>query len=140
MELQERRSAPLETLLLIENDPAKRVALAMILRSFGYAVLEAGNRGEAGSLCSENGGAIQLAILDDDRSCEFVTRLQIVCPLLCGVLFISDASQPELSDLPCEFAFLKKPFRVDALADSIQALLYGPMKRSVTSNCDLWPA
>ena len=122
----------METLLLIENDPATRVALAMILRSFGYAVLEAGGRGEAWSVCVDYEGPIQLAILDNDYSCEFVTRLQIVCPLLCGVLFVSDASQTKLADFPCEFAFLKKPFQVDALADAIKALLYRPMKRPAT--------
>ena len=37
----------METVLLIENDPANLVALAMVLRSLGYTVLEADSRSEA---------------------------------------------------------------------------------------------
>ena len=35
----------MQTVLLVENDPAKLVARSLILRCFAYKVLEAGSRG-----------------------------------------------------------------------------------------------
>ena len=35
----------MDTILLIENDPTNLVARSLILRSFGYTVLEADRRG-----------------------------------------------------------------------------------------------
>jgi CheY-like chemotaxis protein len=123
---------PLETILLIENDPGKLVARSMVLRSFGYTVLEAANRGEAWFACNEHQQPIHLAILDHDNSCEFVTRLQILCPQI-RALLISDQASAELADMRCEYAFLQKPFRLDALADAIRELLDGPKKIAATS-------
>lgn len=121
------------TILVIENESANLVVLAMILRSLGYKVLEAASRGEAWFACSDHHGPIQLAILASDHSPEFVTRLQIVCPQLRGVLFVSEVPPMELLDIPCRYAFLPKPLRVDALAGAIKELLHGPKMRAFSS-------
>jgi DNA-binding NtrC family response regulator len=128
----------METVFLIENDPANLVALAMILRSFGYTVLEANSRGEAWSVCAEHSGTIHLImmdiILDRDSVYDFFTRLQLVQPQICALL-LTDASSARMAekfDMPCECSFLQRPFRADALAASIRALLGSPKATAVS--------
>jgi len=129
----------METILLIENDPASLLALALTVRSFGYTVLEADSRGEAWSVCSEHQGTIRLIMmetsLDHDSAYEFFTRLQLVHPQI-RALLLTDASSTRMAAkfaMPCECSFLQRPFRADALADSIRALLDSPKARAVAS-------
>lgn len=119
----------METILLIEGDPANLIALSLILRCFGYTVLEAVNRGEAWRACCEYHGPVHLvmmkAVLNDHNFDEFIARLQLVCPRICALL-VTDASPVELADkqcLSCERAFLQKPFQAGTLADTIRRLL-----------------
>ena len=44
----------MDTILLIENDPTNLLARSLVLRCFGYAVLEADSRGEAWSVCGDH--------------------------------------------------------------------------------------
>ena len=129
----------MQTILLIENDPASLIARSLILHGFGYAVLEAGSRGEAWSVCSEHSGTISLIMmetsLDHDSACEFFTRLQLVHPKI-RALLLTDASSARMAEkfaMPCECSFLQRPFRADALADAIRGLLDGSRTRAVTS-------
>jgi DNA-binding NtrC family response regulator len=129
-----------ETILIIENDPSNLVALALILRSFGYAILEASSRDAAWRVCHRRQGPIHLvvtnAILDDHPVRDFVARLRLVYPQV-RALIVSEASLGELADdqsMPHECAFLQTPFRADALADTIRGLLDGPKQRAVSSH------
>ena len=129
----------MQTILLIENDPATLVARSLILRCFGYTILEAGSRGEAWSVCGEHSGTIRLimmeASLDHDSACEFFTRLQLVHPQI-SALLLTDASSARMAEkfaMPCECSFLQRPFRADALADAIKGLLDGLKARAVSS-------
>ena len=129
----------MQTILLVENDAATLVARSLILRCFGYAVLEASSRGEAWSVCSEHSGTIHLIVmetsLDHDRLYDFFTRLQLVHPQICALL-LSDASSARMAEkftMPCKCSFLQRPFQADALAGSIRALLDSPKKRAVSS-------
>jgi len=129
----------MQTILLIENDPATLVARSLILRGFGYTVLEADSRGEAWSVCAEHRGPIRLimmeASLDHDSACDFFTRLQLVHPQI-RALLLTDASSARMAEkfaMPCECYFLQRPFRADALPDSIRALLGSPKARAVCS-------
>jgi len=122
----------MDTILLIENDPTNLVALSLAVRSFGYTVLEADSRGEACNLCAEHRGPIHLIMmettLDQDGVYEFFTRLQLIHPQI-RALLMTDASSARLAEklaMPCEYSFLHRPFRVDALADGIRALLDAP--------------
>jgi len=122
----------MDTILLIENDPTNLVALSLAVRSFGYTVLEADSRGEACSVCAEHQGPIHLIMietsLDHDGVYEFFTRLQLIHPQI-RALLMTDASSARMAEkltMPCECSFLQRPFRVDALADSIRALLDAP--------------
>ena len=128
----------MQTILLVEDAPATLVACSLILRCFGYTVLEADSRGDAWRACHEQQGPIHLILmkvdLDDESAIEFVTRLQLLYPQICA-LFVSDESAPEFRDqqlIPCEYAFLQRPFRADALADAIRGLLDGAKTRAVS--------
>ena len=129
----------MDTILLIENDPANLMARSLILRCFGYAVLEASDRGEAWSICGEHSGTIHLIMmetsLDHDSASEFFTRLQLVHPQI-RALLLTDASSARMAEkfaMPCECSFLQRPFRADALADAIKGLLDGPKARAVSA-------
>jgi DNA-binding NtrC family response regulator len=128
----------METILLIENDAAALVARSLILLCFGYTVLEADSRGEAWSFCGGHSGTIQLimmeASLNPEGAYEFFTRLQLVHPQI-RALLLTDASSARMAEkfaMPCECSFLQRPFRANALADSIRALLDGPKARVVS--------
>ncbi len=128
----------METILLIENDAATLVARSLILRCFGYTVLESDSRGEAWSVCGEHSGTIRLILmetsLDHDTVYEFFTRLQLVHPEI-RALLLTDASSARMAEkfsMPCECSFLQRPFQTDALADSIRELLDGPKARAVS--------
>ena len=117
----------METVLLIENDPAKLVLQSLILHCFGYTVLEAVNRGEVWRVCGEHEGPIHLlvtAVQDGDSISEWVAELQLIYPQI-RALFVSDASSAELANTSSEHAFLQRPFRVDDLANTIRGLLDG---------------
>jgi two-component system cell cycle sensor histidine kinase/response regulator CckA len=127
----------METILLIDNDPANRVGLALILRSFGYVVLEAGGRDEALRACHEHKGPIHLmvtkAVLGGEDSTEVVARLKLRYRRI-RALFVSDEPPSALADksMSYEYAFLQKPFRPDALARAIRELLDRRAASSVT--------
>jgi CheY-like chemotaxis protein len=128
----------MQTVLVIESDPANLLALALILRSFGYTVLEADSPDEAVGTCQEYPGPIHLvvteAVLGNENASELVARLQSLCPQI-RVLLISNESADGLAETNtygCKY--LKKPFRVDALADSIRTLLDGPKRRAASVN------
>src|SRR5689334_12626846 len=93
---------PMLTVLLIESEPATLIALAMILRSFGYSVLEADTPDEAERICQEHLGPIHVvvtkAILDDEYASEIVARLESLCPRIRAVL-ISDEPTDELASI-----------------------------------------
>ena len=58
----------MKTVLLVEDDPALLIAHAMILRSRGYAVLEAATVDEAMDTCRAHSGSIQLLLADFQRN------------------------------------------------------------------------
>lgn len=126
----------METVLLIESNPANLVALALILRCLGYSVLEAGSQGEAWFVSRQCKRPIQLllteAIPGDHSTSEFIARLRLVYPRMRG-LFICDESPAVWADMPCEYALLQKPYRVETLSYAIRGLLQDPYKGAASS-------
>ena len=129
----------MDTILLIENDPTNLLARSLVLRCFGYTVLEASDRGEAWSYSREHSGTIRLIMmevsLNPEGAYEFFTRLQLVHPQI-RALLLTDASSARMAEkfaMPCECSFLQRPFRADALADAIKGLLDGPKARAVSA-------
>jgi len=129
----------MDTILLIENDPTNLLARSLVLRCFGYTVLEASDRGEAWSCSREHSGTIRLIMmevsLNPEGAYEFFTRLQLVHPEI-RALLLTDASSARMAEkfaMPCECSFLQRPFRADALAGAIKGLLGGPKARAVSA-------
>lgn len=127
------------TVLLIESEPANLIALALILRSFGYSVLEADSPDEAVRNCRRHLGPIHVvvvvtkAIVDYGNASEVVARLESLYPQIRAVL-ISDEPADELAVADSGCAFLRTPFPVDALADTITRLLDGPKEKAASVN------
>jgi len=122
----------MKTILLIESEPANLVAEALVMRSFGYMVLEASSQDEVILACHSHSGAIHLVItgadVDDYNATEIVVQLQLLHPRI-RALFVSEESVVELPDkqrLPCECASIQRPFRADKLAETIRELLSNP--------------
>ena len=129
----------MDTILLIENDPTNLLARSLAVRSFGYTVLEASERGEAWRYSREHSGPIRLIMmetsLNPDGAYEFFTRLQLVHPEI-RALLLTDASSARMAEkfaMPCECSFLQRPFRADALAGAIKGLLGGPKASAVSA-------
>jgi two-component system, cell cycle sensor histidine kinase and response regulator CckA len=122
----------MKTILLIEDYPARLIAFAMILRSCGYAVLEAYNRDEAIHTCLEHSGPIQLLLMDLELSGNggplLAERLLALSPEM-QVLFMFSSPLDILFDagpLPSGCTFLSKPFVPTALASAVRELLERP--------------
>jgi len=125
----------MQTILLIEGDPTNLVAQSMVLRCFGYTVVEADSPAEVWHAWYEHRGPIDIVLMKaspDGSTGEFITRLQLLCPQI-RALIVSDESSAELADIPCEYTVLYKPFRPGALAETISGLLHGTMTRAVSS-------
>ena len=129
----------MQTILLVENDTATLVACSLILRGLGYTVLEAADRGEVWRVCHEHPGQVHVvmmnAILDNGSTREFVARLQLLYPQI-RALFASDGTNSELGgtqSVQYQYACLQKPFRANALADTMRKLLDEPKMRAVSS-------
>ena len=124
----------METVVVIESDPANLLALAMILRCFGYRVLEARTVGEAWVACINHGEAINLiiakAFLNNDSTSRFVAGLQILYPQIRGAIFLSDEAAGQIPDMTCEYAILQRPISLDSLAHTIRRLLDGAERRA----------
>ena len=129
------------TILLIEDEPANLVAQSLILRSLGYMVLEARSPADAWHSWYEHQGPIDVVLMkaypDRHGTTEFITRLQLLSPQI-RALLVSDASstelsETELSDMPSEYIVLRRPFRLDGLADAISGLLDAPKTRAFSS-------
>ncbi len=126
----------MQTILLIECNPTNLVAQSLVLRCFGYTVVEADSPAEVWHAWYEHRGPIDMVLMkaspDDNNTSEFITRFQLLCPQI-RALVVSDESSAELDDMPCEYTVLHKPFRPDGLAETISGLLHGTMTRAVSS-------
>jgi len=126
----------METILLIQDDPAMLVAQALILRSLGYTVLEGSSPQDVLRACHEHPGPIPLAITTagpcNHETRHFVGQLQRLRPQT-RVLVMRDAAPGELIDdgrLPG--AVLQRPCHLHALAETIRELLAGAQHTSLT--------
>ena len=124
--------------LLLQEDPSRLIALAMILRSRGCTVLETGNQKEAFDACLEHNGAIQLLRADFElcrhQGPQVAMRLLELSPEM-QVLFVLDSPPESVLDkgsLPGGCKFLSKPFGADALINAVETLLRLPRIRTAT--------
>ncbi|HTC90418.1 MAG TPA: response regulator [Bryobacteraceae bacterium] len=122
-------TAPLATILVVEDEAGIRALVRKILRRQGYEVLEAANGQDALALCREHGQRVELLITDvlmpQMGGRELVERLQTQGHDM-KVLYVSgytDDSTVYSGDLPPGTAFLQKPFTLGSLLDKVKEVL-----------------
>lgn len=121
-----------ETLLLAEDEPAIREALARMLRAAGFTVIEASNGGEALRRAEETPGRIDLLLTDvmmpGVGGKELVQRLRSVRPetrvILMSGYTDDEALRTELGD--ARHVFLQKPFAARKAVTAVRELLDAP--------------
>ena len=122
-------TAPLATILVVEDEAGIRALVRKILRRQGYEVLEAANGQDALALCREHGQRVELLITDvlmpQMGGRELVERLQTQGHDM-KVLYVSgytDDTTIYLGELPAGTAFLQKPFTLGSLLDKVKEVL-----------------
>jgi two-component system cell cycle sensor histidine kinase/response regulator CckA len=122
----------LKSILLIQEDPSRLIALAMVLRSQGWSILETDNRTQAINACLEHSGAIELLLIDFELSChhgpEVAMRLLELSPEMQVVIVLNSPPESLLDTglLPGGCAVLSKPFSADSLIAAVEDLLKPP--------------
>ena len=116
-----------ETILVVEDQEQLRKMACLVLRSYGYRVLEAANPGEALLHSERHAGPIHLMLTDvvmpGMRGPELASRLQPLRPTM-EVIFMSGYSERAFSELPG--SYVSKPFSPEALASKVRAVLGPP--------------
>jgi PAS domain S-box-containing protein len=118
-----------ETVLVIEDDPALRKLVGLLLQSGGYAVLAADSPAAAIALAASHGGAIDLLLTDvvlpGMTGPEAVARLLVLRPAM-RCLFMSGYTGGEpgyASRLAPGSVLIEKPFTKEALLRKVRAVL-----------------
>ena len=121
-----------ETILVVEDQAAVRSFTIMVLKQYGYCVIEASDGDEAISLAARYPGDIHLLLTDvvlpGMNGKELSGRLKEVLPNL-KVLFTSGYTANVIAHrgvLEPGVAFLHKPFSPDELAAKVREALTGP--------------
>jgi signal transduction histidine kinase len=125
-----------ERILLVEDERSLQRLMGLVLRSSGYEVLEAGSAQEALLLAGGKEPSIDLLVTDvvmpEMRGPELTDRLTQRNPGL-GAVYVSGYAE-ELSKLRegrgREFAFLQKPFTLEALLSKIRSALDARVARA----------
>jgi PAS domain S-box-containing protein len=122
-------SAGSGTVLVVEDQPQVRRALAHLLERAGYHVIIAENAEDALEIVSKRDGCIDLLVSDvimpGVSGIELSRRLLATYPRL-AVLLVSGFAGTELSDLAelgDDVAFLQKPFDAVSLASAVRVAL-----------------
>jgi two-component system cell cycle sensor histidine kinase/response regulator CckA len=118
-----------ERLLLAEDEPAIRQALARVLRSHGDEVIEASNGGEALRLAEAEPGRIDLLLSDvmmpGIGGKELAQRLRAARPDVRVILMSGytddELLRAELGD--ARHAFLQKPFAARQVVEAVRRML-----------------
>jgi two-component system, cell cycle sensor histidine kinase and response regulator CckA len=120
-----------ETLLVVENEPAIRNLLQVVLSRNGYTVLAAESGREALDLVRTHTGDIHLLITDvmmpDMDGPELVKQLSTIRPDT-RALFMSGYMDDTLGDyriLSTNANFIQKPFSPRTIAQKVREILDG---------------
>jgi CheY-like chemotaxis protein len=120
-----------ETILLVEDEQAVRDFTSLLLRAWGYSVLEAALPSEAIAIAQREGDAIRLLLTDvvmpEMRGSELASRVLPSCRFA-AVLFMSgypDDEGPGLAGRGSKPRFLSKPFTPESLARKVREAIDG---------------
>ena len=116
-----------ETLLVVEDEPALRLALVSILRRFGYKVLEADKADAAQALWREHGPTINLLITDmvmpgEMSGLQLIQALRAERPQLQAIIcsgYLGTQGIPASADIQ----ILPKPFETATLLRTVRRSL-----------------
>jgi PAS domain S-box-containing protein len=118
-----------ETILLVEDEEAVRVAAREFLRMKGYTVLEAAESAEALRVHAQHGDRVHLLVTDivmpGGTGRELAEKLRRLDPRL-HVLYISGytgGSVGSMAGLEPGSSFLQKPFALESLARKVRDVL-----------------
>jgi PAS domain S-box-containing protein len=118
-----------ETILLVEDDDAVRIAVLKVLRRNGYTVLAASDAAEALAACERHAGPVHLVITDlimpGTGGRELAQQVRRVRPEA-AVLYISGYTDHAVLGrgmLEPDAHFLEKPFALDALMRKVRDVL-----------------
>jgi PAS domain S-box-containing protein len=112
------------TILLADDEPSLRGAIAEYLRGVGYRVLESQSAEDALELARDHSGCIDVLLTDivmpGLRGTELAREVQQLCPDV-HVIYISGYAQslPE-AQVPRGAVFLQKPFRLAYLLEQLK--------------------
>jgi two-component system, cell cycle sensor histidine kinase and response regulator CckA len=114
------------TILLADDEPSLRAAVAEYLRGTGYRVLESQSAHDAVELARTHSASIEVLLTDvvmpGLRGTELAQQVQELCPDV-QVIYISGYAQglPE-AQVPKGAAFLQKPFRLASLGEQLKLM------------------
>jgi CheY-like chemotaxis protein len=118
-----------ETILLVEDEQALRIAAREFLVMKGYTVLEAADGAEALRAHSQHAGPVHLLVTDvvmpGGSGRELAEKLHRLDPRL-RVLYISGytgGSVGSMAGLDAAASFLQKPFALESLARTVRSVL-----------------
>ena len=120
-----------ETILLVEDEKAVRTLTSVLLRGWGYSVLEASHPAEAIAIAERERDSIRLLLTDvvmpGMRGSELANRILPACQSA-AVLFMSGYPDDEGLGIGWEGShvhFLPKPFTPESLARKVRETLDG---------------
>ena len=119
-------SRPQSPILVVDDDPDIRASLQQVLRSMGYATLEAAGAAEALRLTETEGPGLILLdmLMPGESGWDFIAK-QRANPRIASlpVIVISACGKQQMSPPEGVQGYLPKPFEVDALLALVSKLL-----------------
>src|SRR2546423_1227679 len=116
-----------ETILLVEDEPAARQAIADFLEDLGYEVIQAANGRDALAIFSEAPNRINLIV--SDLIMPYMNGAELAKEIWkqnanLPVFFVSAYGDDDIkSKLPADCIFFQKPFRLERLARTLREKL-----------------